>query len=92
MYRAHGPEAMRPVGETEFVAGMAAMSESGQYGPTRVAKGIVGFADLTLGDRVQPVLEALITAAADAFAVCVMPRRGMRARSSATAAPPPDRI
>ena len=58
MYRARGPEEMRPVGETEFVAGVAAMSESGAYGPTRVAAGIVGFADLTLGDRVEPVLEA----------------------------------
>ena len=55
MYRAKGPEAMRPVGETEFVAGQAAMSDSGMYGPTRVAAGIVGFADLTLGDRVEDV-------------------------------------
>src|SRR5207237_8707945 len=62
MYRAGGPAEMRPVGETEFVAGIAAMSESGQYGPARVAAGIVGFADLTLGDRVSPVLEALIRA------------------------------
>jgi predicted TIM-barrel fold metal-dependent hydrolase len=43
MYRASGPEEMRPVGETEFVAGVAAMSESGQYGSMRVAAGIVGF-------------------------------------------------
>jgi predicted TIM-barrel fold metal-dependent hydrolase len=43
------------------------MSESGQYGPTRVAAGIVGFADLTLGDRVQPVLEALIQAGGGRF-------------------------
>src|SRR5262249_10099194 len=52
MYRSTGPAAMRPVGETEFVAGQAAMSDSGLYGPMRVAAGIVGFADLTLGDRV----------------------------------------
>ena len=44
MYRAGGPRELRPVGEAEFVAGMAAMSESGQYGATRVAAGIVGFA------------------------------------------------
>ncbi len=67
MYRAGGPEEMRPVGETEFVAGIAAMSESGQYGPTRVAAGIVGFADLTLGDRVEPVLEALVAAGGGRF-------------------------
>ena len=67
MYRARGPEEMRPVGETEFVAGIAAMSESGLYGPTRVAAGIVGFADLTLGDRVEPVLEAHIRAGGGRF-------------------------
>ena len=63
MYRADGPEPMRPVGETEFVNGIAAQSNSGQYGETRVAAGIVGFADLTLGEAVVPVLEAHIAAA-----------------------------
>ncbi len=67
MYRAHGPAEMRPVGETEFVAGLAAMSDSGRYGPTRVAAGIVGFADLTLGDRVEPVLEAHVRAGGGRF-------------------------
>ncbi|HKX03113.1 MAG TPA: amidohydrolase, partial [Methylomirabilota bacterium] len=62
MYRAGGPTEMRPVGEVEFVTGQAAMSASGAYGPTRVAAGIVGFADLTLGDRVEPVLEAEVRA------------------------------
>src|SRR5260221_4331705 len=63
MYRSDGPESMRPVGETEFVNGIAAQSASGQYGETRVAAGIVGFADLTLGGAVVPVLEAHIAAA-----------------------------
>ncbi len=67
MYRAGGPVEMRPVGETEFVAGIAAMSDSGRYGPARVAAGIVGFADLTLGDRVEPVLEAQIQAGGGRF-------------------------
>lgn len=67
MHRAGGPEEMRPVGETEFVAGIAAMSDSGGYGPTRVAAGIVGFADLTLGDRVEPVLAAHIRAGGGRF-------------------------
>jgi predicted TIM-barrel fold metal-dependent hydrolase len=58
MFRCDGPESMRPVGETEFVNGIAAMSASGLYGPARVAAGIVGFADLRLGDAVTPVLEA----------------------------------
>jgi predicted TIM-barrel fold metal-dependent hydrolase len=67
MYRPGGPEAMRPVGQTEFVAGIAAMSDSGNYGPTRVAAGIIGFADLTLGDRVEPVLEANVRAGGGRF-------------------------
>jgi predicted TIM-barrel fold metal-dependent hydrolase len=67
MYRADGPPEMRPVGETEFVAGIAAMSASGNYGPTRVAAGIVGAADLTLGDRVEPVLLAHSRAGAGRF-------------------------
>jgi len=62
MYRAGGPEEMRPVGEVEFVAGIAAMSASGNYGPIKVAQGIVAYADLALGDQVEPVLEALIRA------------------------------
>jgi predicted TIM-barrel fold metal-dependent hydrolase len=67
MYRAHGPAEMRPVGEVEFCAGVAAMSDSGQSGPTRVCTGIVGFADLTLGDRVAAVLEAEIAAGGSRF-------------------------
>ena len=67
MYRAEGPAEMRPVGETEFVAGVAAMSDSGIYGDTRIAAGIVGAADLTLGDRVEPVLEAHIRAGGGRF-------------------------
>ena len=63
MYRADGPDPLRPVGETEFVNGIAAQSASGQYGDTRIAAGIVGFADLTLGESVLPVLEAHIAAA-----------------------------
>src|SRR5436309_2729487 len=80
MYRAGGPAEMRPVGETEFVAGIAAMSDSGNYGPTRVAAGIVGFADLTLGDRVEPVLEAHMRASGRRF-------RGVRHSAAWDASP-----
>lgn len=66
-YHKSGPIEMRPVGETEFVAGVASLSERGDYGPTNIAQGIIGFADLTLGDRVQPVLEAHITAGGGRF-------------------------
>jgi predicted TIM-barrel fold metal-dependent hydrolase len=67
MYRAQGPVEMRPVGETEFVNGIAAMSASGIYGKTKVCAGIVGHADLTLGGRVEPVLTALVRAGGDRF-------------------------
>ena len=67
MYRAHGPEEMQPVGETEFVQGLAAQSASGQYGPTSVAAGIVSNANLMLGVAVQPVLEAHIAASSNRF-------------------------
>jgi len=62
MYRAAGPRDMRFVGEVEFVNGVAAQSASGNYGPMRVASGIVGRTDFTTGDAVKPVLEALIHA------------------------------
>ncbi len=62
MYRADGPESFRPIGETEFVQGIAAMSASGGYGAARAASGIVAYANLALGDEVLPVLEAHMAA------------------------------
>jgi L-fuconolactonase len=67
MYRADGPEEMRPVGEVEFVQGLAAASASGLYGPSRAAAAIVGHANLNLGTRVAPVLEALQAASPNRF-------------------------
>jgi len=58
MYRADGPAPLKCVGETEFVNGIAAMSASGGYGAIRACKGIVGLADLNLGERVGAVLDA----------------------------------
>ena len=62
MYRDRGPAEMRPVGEVEFANGVAAMCDSGVFGKTRVAAGIVGHADMMLGSRVEPVLSALMRA------------------------------
>jgi predicted TIM-barrel fold metal-dependent hydrolase len=67
MYRKHGPREMAPVGEVEFVNGIAAMSASGTYGPCRVAEAIIGHADLTLGARVRDVLEAQLKAGGGRF-------------------------
>lgn len=60
MYRADGPVALRSLGETEFLDGIAAMSASGLYGPCRINAGIVAFADLRLGPELKDVLEAHI--------------------------------
>jgi len=67
MYRKHGPAAMAPLGEVEFVNGIAAMSASGHYGPCRVAEAIIGHADLTLGARVREVLEAQMAVSGGRF-------------------------
>jgi L-fuconolactonase len=67
MYRDSGPIEMRPVGETEFVNGIAAICASGYCGKTRVAAGIVGYANLRLGSGVEPVLAALLHAGGDRF-------------------------
>ena len=80
MYRQEGTKEMQPVGETEFVQAIATRSASGQYGPTRIAAGIVGFANLTLGDAVKPVLEAHIAAGRNLF-------RGIRHTSPWTDSP-----
>ena len=57
-YRAGADPTLRPVGETEFVNGIAAMSASGLYGPARACAGIVAHADLLLGAGVARVLDA----------------------------------
>jgi L-fuconolactonase len=67
MYRADGEEKFAPIGETEFVNGVAAMSASGRYGPARQCAGIVGFADLLLGTEVDAVLEAHLRSGGERF-------------------------
>lgn len=59
MYRPDLPAELRPIGEIEFANGIAAQAASGLYGVRHACAGIVGFADLLLGERVAPVLEAL---------------------------------
>jgi predicted TIM-barrel fold metal-dependent hydrolase len=66
-YRPDGPEEMRPVGEVEFVEGLATESTSGTHGPARVAAAIIGYADLKRGERVAPVLEAMQEASPERF-------------------------
>jgi predicted TIM-barrel fold metal-dependent hydrolase len=80
MYRATGPEALRPVGEVEFANGAAAMSASGGYGPAAICAGIVGHANLSLGEAARAVLEAEIAAGQGRF-------RGIRHSSAFDADP-----
>ena len=65
-YRSSGPEALRVVGETEFVAGVAQEAKRRNLA-TRACAGIVGSADLSLGDRVEEVLRAHVAAGAGYF-------------------------
>jgi L-fuconolactonase len=67
MYRAGESAEMRPVGEVEFVQGLAAASASGLYGTARAAAAIIGHANLNLGEKVAPVLEALQAASPNRF-------------------------
>ena len=73
MMRGSGALEMRSVGEVEFVQGTAAASASGIYGDIRAAAGIVGSADLNLGEGVKHVLDALQIASPNRF-------RGIRHR------------
>jgi L-fuconolactonase len=67
MYRADGPEELRSLGETEFVTGVAAMSASGGFGAMRACAAMVGNVNLLLGSRVEPILEAHLTASGGRF-------------------------
>jgi L-fuconolactonase len=58
MYSEDSSKALAPVGETEFVQGIAAQCASGGYGEIRAAAGIISFADLLLGKKVEDVLLA----------------------------------
>ncbi len=79
MYNSDASASMAPVGETEYVAGVAAQSASGLYGDIRACTGIVGHANLTLGAAVGDVLDAHMATS---------PRfRGIRHHASWDAAP-----
>lgn len=76
MYRADGPAELRSTGEVEFLNGVAAIGASGMFGDLRPCAGIVGNVDITLGDRLDAVLEAHIRAGGGRY-------RGVRAARTA---------
>jgi len=65
-YRRTGPAELAPVGETEKVAEIAATARH-RRNRTDIAAAIVGFADLTLGERVDAVLDAHAESSAGRF-------------------------
>lgn len=66
-YRKDGPQDFLPVGETEFLESAAGQVAVNLPSTTRVAAAIVGHADLALGDKVAPVLEAHLAASPSRF-------------------------
>ncbi|NYT22402.1 amidohydrolase [Alcaligenaceae bacterium] len=85
-YRSAGKPAFRPVGETESIASLAREAAGRGGDCPRVAAGIIGYADLSLGAAAAPVLQAHIEAGQGGF-------RGVRhiaARHDAFAARVPD--
>ena len=73
-YREEGPDELAPVGETDFVEGVAEASVA-RANPFRACTGIVGSADLTLGHEVGRVLDAHLAASPGRF-------RGIRHRAA----------
>jgi len=67
MYRQHGPDPLKPVGETEFLERVAMEDRLSFPSGTRVAAAIVGHADLALGDKIAAVLEAHLAASPTRF-------------------------
>jgi predicted TIM-barrel fold metal-dependent hydrolase len=67
MYRQDSVAELRPIGETEFLNGAAAISASGAYGDCGACAAIVGHADLRLGEGVRPILEAHVRAGGGRF-------------------------
>ena len=59
-YRADGPDSLKPLGETEFVAGVAEDAAAMPDVAANINAGIAGYANLTLGDAVADVLQAHI--------------------------------
>jgi L-fuconolactonase len=66
MFKEDAPPEMQPVGETEFIRNLPRSKQENDTAP-EIAAGIVGFADLTLGAALTPVLEAHIAAGGQRF-------------------------
>jgi len=74
-YREEGAAEMRSVGETAFAAAVGEIAVDGSIG---VCAAIVGYADLTLGTAVTPVLEATLQPVEADSKASAMLQPGMR--------------
>ena len=74
-YRPDGAQEFKPLGETEFLEGVANRAAGDPAIKTRIGAAIVGHANLALGDAVAPVLEAHLA---------ISPKRFRGIRHSAT--------
>ncbi|MFN5819921.1 MAG: amidohydrolase family protein [Novosphingobium sp.] len=66
-YRAGADDALKVVGDVEYVNGVAAQGASGLYGATRPCAAIIGHANLMLGSKAGAVLDALNAAGGGRF-------------------------
>ena len=64
-YLAEGPEDLRPLGETEYVVGVAEAAAA--RGGPRLCAAIVGYADMLLGDRAGEVIDRHLEIAGPRF-------------------------
>jgi len=67
LYRPDGPEAEKPLGETDFITGCAAMAANGAFGPAKACAAMFGRVDMTLGAAVRPLLEQHLERSAGRF-------------------------
>ncbi|MGR3375428.1 amidohydrolase family protein [Salipiger abyssi] len=65
--RRDGPEVLRPLGEIEFANGIGAMCSGTEYEGPKVCAGIVGKADLRLGEQVGWLFDRALAAAPERF-------------------------
>ena len=66
MFKEDAPPEIQPIGETRFIRDLTRLKQENDTAP-EIAAGIVGFADLTLGAALAPVLEAHIAAGRQRF-------------------------
>jgi len=78
-YDAARPDEMKPVGEVEFANGVAAQSASGLYGDIRMCAGIVGHANLLLGDGLTLLIWRALFPTSQSASIIAAPHWAMRA-------------